>query len=298
MAEELDGKTNGMGITWPHHKRIAVMLTFDFDAEWLRSARAESKGASIGFTDFSRGQYGPHEGIFRCLSLLEQYGVKGTFFVPGKVVERYQEQVALIHEKGHELGYHGYAHEWKRNIPMEEEVSYMEKSERLLESVTGKKPIGHRAPASILHPFSYRLMAERGYLYSSSMKDCDYAYLKHGENRKNPIVEIPNDITLDDFTFFYFTFDRPQVRAVYTNREVFSIWRDEFDGLAEEGDKVFCLKLHPQLIGRGSRIAMLGELIGYMQQHGAWIATCEEVARYVLAANGYGQGDKEYGTLA
>ena len=28
---------------------------------------------------------------------------------------------------------------------------------------------------------------------------------------------------------------------------------------------------------------MVGELIAYMQSHGAWIATCEETARYVLS---------------
>ena len=42
------------------------------------------------------------------------------------------------------------------------------------------------------------------------------------------------------------------------------------------------LKLHPQMIGRASRIAMVGDLLAYMKGHGAWIATCEEVARYVL----------------
>lgn len=47
-----------------------------------------------------------------------------------------------------------------------------------------------------------------------------------------------------------------------------------------------CLKLHPQLIGRSGRIRMLERLVLYMRQNGAWIAGCEEVARYVLAQNG------------
>ena len=36
------------------------------------------------------------------------------------------------------------------------------------------------------------------------------------------------------------------------------------------------------MIGRGSRIAAVGEFIAYMQRHGAWITTCENVAKYVL----------------
>ena len=35
-----------------------------------------------------------------------------------------------------------------------------------------------------------------------------------------------------------------------------------------------------------SRIRMLERLVLYMRQNGAWIAGCEEVARYVLAQNG------------
>ena len=62
--------------------------------------------------------------------------------------------------------------------------------------------------------------------------------------------------------------------------------KQEFDALALEGNKIFILKLHPQMIGRASRIGMVGELIAYMQDHGAWIATCEEVARYVQQQNG------------
>ena len=66
---------------------------------------------------------------------------------------------------------------------------------------------------------------------------------------------------------------------MYTNREVLGNWKAEFDGLAEEGDKIFVLKLHPQMIGRASRIAMVGEFISYMKGLGAWIDTSLAVAR-------------------
>lgn len=41
------------------------------------------------------------------------------------------------------------------------------------------------------------------------------------------------------------------------------------------------LKLHPQLIGRSSRVRMLERFIAYMKANGAWLASCEDVARYV-----------------
>ena len=34
------------------------------------------------------------------------------------------------------------------------------------------------------------------------------------------------------------------------------------------------------MIGRASRIGMVGEFIAYMQNHGAWITTCEDCLLY------------------
>ena len=281
-----DGNTNGPAFSWPDGKRIAVMVTFDYDAEFLRMSRAKSKGTSIGFTDFSRGQYGPHEGLARCLDMLDTMNIKSTFFVPGAVIETYRDTVEEIHRRGHELACHGYQHESSPELTREEMEEILDKSESLLFDITGKKPAGHRAPESVLQDFMPELLAKRGYLYSSSMKDCDWAYLWEKDGKELPLVELPNDITMDDFTYYYFTFSDPAVRCMYPNREVYGNWKQEFDALALEGNKIFILKLHPQMIGRASRIGMVGELIAYMQDHGAWIATCEEVARYVQQQNG------------
>ncbi len=281
-----DGKTNGPAFSWPDGKRIAVMVTFDYDAEFLRISRAKSKGTTIGFTDFSRGQYGPHEGLARCLDMLDTMNIKSTFFVPGAVIETYRDTVEEIHRRGHELACHGYQHESDPELSRDEMIKILDKSEALLAEITGKKPVGHRAPESVLQDFMPELLTERGYLYSSSMKDCDWAYLWEKDQRELPLVELPNDITMDDFTYYYFTFSDPAVRCMYPNREVFGNWKQEFDGLALEGNKIFILKLHPQMIGRASRIGMVGEFIAYMQNHGAWITTCEDVARYVQKQNG------------
>ena len=113
---------NGDGIKWPHGKRIAVLLTFDFDAEYLRySVTGQS---ALGFSDISRGQYGPHEGLKRCLDMLARQNIKTTFFVPGIVAEKYADEVKQIAAAGHELAYHGYAHDARPGIP-EAELPYV-----------------------------------------------------------------------------------------------------------------------------------------------------------------------------
>lgn len=281
MPAKING---GEGITWPDNKRIAVMLTFDFDAECLQYSYF--KTTDIPFADLSRGRYGPEEGLQRCLDVLAANRVKATFFVPGYVAEHYEQRVRGIVAAGHELGYHGYHHESVPGISREEELKNMEKAEALLTKLYGKKLLGHRGPNSLLYPFSINLIQERGYIYSSSMKTCDWAYIYEREGQKIPVVELPGDCTLDDYSYYFYSLRHPNRINLANDRLVREIWQDEFDGLAAEGDKILCLKLHPQLIGRASRSRMLSGLIAYMKDNGAWIATCEDVARYVLASNG------------
>lgn len=270
---------NGDGIRWPDGKRIAVMLTFDFDAELLRQSVIGKE--PIGFSDRSRGQYGPHEGLARCLAMLRRQGIRTTFFVPGQIVERYPDEVRAIAADGHELAYHGYAHDATLGIPKDDEIRNMEKSEALLAAVSGKRPVGSRAPLDALQEYGVSLLQERGYLYDSTLKDCDWAYVHDGAS---PLVELPTEPGIDDFSYFYFSYaDEKTITCSYPADYVYGIWKEYFDELASEGDKVMVLKLHPQLIGRSSRIRMLERLVLYMRQNGAWITSCEEAARYVLA---------------
>jgi len=51
----------------------------------------------------------------------------------------------------------------------------------------------------------------------------------------------------------------------------------EFDSLIAE-DRYFCLAMHPQIIGRPSRITLLEELIKYILGHSVSARACDEVA--------------------
>lgn len=267
---------NGDGVTWPQGKRIAVMVTFDFDAELLRQSVIGKR--DISFSDTSRGKYGPDEGLARCLEMLRRQNLQTTFFVPGRVAELYPDKVQQIADAGHELAYHGYLHEASVDMPAVEEEANMAKSEALLQAFGGQKVVGYRGPLDLLPNCALDLMKRRGYLYCSTLKDCDWAYV----HPDTGIVELPTEPSLDDFSFFYFSYaDEATITCTYPVDYVYDIWRDNFDELADEGDKIMTLKLHPQLIGRASRVRMLERLIIYMRDNGAWLASCREVAAYV-----------------
>lgn len=267
---------NGDDMRWPKGKRIAVMVTFDFDAELLRKSVIGKR--EIGFSDTSRGKYGPDEGLARCLTMLKRQNLRTTFFVPGRIAELYPDKVQQIADAGHELAYHGYMHEATVDMSAEEEEANMVKSEELLARFSGKKPVGYRGPLDLLPNCALTLMQKRGYLYCSTLKDCDWAYI----HEDYPIVELPTEPTLDDFSWFYFSYaDEATITCSYPVDYVYDVWKDNFDELANEGDKIMVLKLHPQLIGRSSRVRMLERFIAYMKANGAWLASCEEVANYV-----------------
>ncbi len=270
---------NGNGIVWPDNKRIALMLTFDFDVEWLRYSREGRR--SLGFADRSRGEYAIEEGLTRCLRVLDKQNVESTFFVPGKVAETYPEEVKKIAEMGHEIAYHGWEHEDSIDMTQAEEFRNMERAEAVFRKLTGKKPTGARGCWNMTYAFTPELLRKRGYKYSSVMKNCDYAWMYPGD-AECPLIEFPVDHTFDDYTFFFFTFNTPQHRSNYPIDYVFDYWTDAFEELASEGDKIMVLKLHPQLIGRASRAVLLDRFITYAKDHDAWIASCNEVADYIL----------------
>lgn len=272
---------NGEGMVWPQGKRIALMVTFDYDLELLREAVYQRE---LGFADWSRGQYGTSEGLDRCLEVLDRHQVPATFFVPGLIAERYPEDVKKIAGGGHEIAYHGWGPQTSLDLSREEEEANMERAEKVFWDLLGQKPVGARGWRNITYPYTPTLLREHGYDYSSIMKDCDWAYVYPQEPS---IVELPTEHTLDDYTYFFFSFDKPQHRASYPVDYVFDIWKDTLDELASEGDKVMVLKLHPQLIGRSSRVRLLHRFLTYASDQGAWIATCREVAAYV----GLHQGD-------
>ena len=120
-------------------KRCTVLLTFDFDAESSKMA----KGLTTP-TPLSQGEYGARVGLPRVLALLDQYGIKSTFFVPGIVAEMHPELVQRLHAEGHEIGHHGYTHITPVTLNYGDEREQVRKGIEAIEKVVGIRPNTHR----------------------------------------------------------------------------------------------------------------------------------------------------------
>ena len=271
-------------MNWPDKKRIAVMMAFDLDAETMWTTHGD--GSTAHMTNLSRGAYGLKQGVPRILDMLDSHQVKATFFIPGVVAEHYPEVVKEIARRGHDIGFHGYLHEESTKTTYEQEDATMRHSEKIIYDLTGQKIAGHRAPGGVIHDYSLRLFLEHGYIYSSNWRDSDGPFLHQIDGKTVPLVELPKDSIFDDTAYDFYTDAAPERYGLKSPDEMFEIWKDEFDSLAVEG-RMINFVLHPQFVGRASRVQMLSRLIGYMKSHGAWIDTNRAVASWVLKENGF-----------
>jgi peptidoglycan/xylan/chitin deacetylase (PgdA/CDA1 family) len=93
---------------WPEGVRCCAVLSFDLDADLFWSVWLNGKPTLL---DRSQGEYGPRVGLPRILAMLARHDLEATFFVPGRIAERYPDAVAAIAEAGHEIAHHGHNHE-------------------------------------------------------------------------------------------------------------------------------------------------------------------------------------------
>ncbi|MHA1722079.1 MAG: polysaccharide deacetylase family protein [Candidatus Baldrarchaeia archaeon] len=254
---------------WPKEKISALILTFDFDAESAEYRKCPDKPVKL-----SKGIYGAKKGLPRILNLLDKHQIKATFFVCGWVAEKYPEITREIVKRGHEVAAHGYLHENLSELSYHEEEEVFRKTIKAIESVCKVKPKGFRAPYWEFSENTLSFLGKYEFLYDSSFMDDDIPYIiELEENRK--IVELPVEWVLDDWQLF-------EVHRK-TPAQVYETWISEIDAAYEERT-LTVLTMHPQCIGRPSRIRLLDDLIVYAKRYKKlWITKAIDVAKWAFS---------------
>ncbi|MGD9347268.1 MAG: polysaccharide deacetylase [Candidatus Aminicenantes bacterium] len=261
---------------WPDGAKVAVALSFDFDAE---TNALRDMNISPGI--FSQGEYASRTSIPRILALLDKYEIPASFFVPAVTALLHPGKIkAIVDKKVHEVGMHGWIHERNSLLSEDEERRLMQQSYQTLKEVTGRTPSGIRTPSWDFSRSTLMLIRELGLLYDSSLMADDRPYELIEDGKPTGVVELPVEWLLDDYPYFGFS-RYSSVRPHIKPMDVFDIWAAEFEKAYEEGT-LFVLTMHPKYIGHRSRIAMLEALINHMKKRkGVWFATHEDIALYV-----------------
>jgi peptidoglycan/xylan/chitin deacetylase (PgdA/CDA1 family) len=102
----------------------------------------------------------------RILDTLDELGLRATFFVEGLNAELYPEALLWIANSGHELGYHGWLHEYWPNLSPPNEARALERGVHKMHEL-GVRPRGFRPPGGRLTPSSPELLENLGFTHCS-----------------------------------------------------------------------------------------------------------------------------------
>ncbi len=251
-----------------------ICLSFDFDAMSVWFGYDNTTPAML-----YRGEYGARVGVPRILELLQRHTIQATFFIPGHTIESFPESVEAIIAAGHEVGHHSYAHVDPSRQTAAEERADMERALQALNRI-GIKPLGFRSPSADYSSVTLALLEEYGFLYDSSLMADDFRpyHPRIGDQvtQQSPLIrgreariwELPMSFELDDWVHFQFNFN-PYRNGTSAPSKVLEIWQAEFDWMHANIDGgILTVALHPQVIGRAHRVAMLEQFIAHCQQSG------------------------------
>ncbi|MGA2927450.1 MAG: polysaccharide deacetylase family protein [Solirubrobacteraceae bacterium] len=145
-----------------------LLLSVDFE-DWHQLVRRR-----VGTADWQR----PGRALARqtdvLLALLDELGVRATFFILGISARAHPQLVQAIASRGHEIGSHGDAHRPVHRQTPSEFAADLRAARETIEQLTGRSPVGYRAPAFSVtreSPWAYDVLADEGLAYDASQHD-------------------------------------------------------------------------------------------------------------------------------
>jgi len=130
------------------------------------------KELALTFDD-GPGNYTP-----KVLEVLKKYNVKATFFMEGDQVEFRQKIAKMVFDDGHEVYSHSYSHPnfyfYKKDDYRQQLSKEIDKAEKLIQGVTGKKPNVMRMPYGYVRGWVKEVAKEKGYVLVNWTFGCDW----------------------------------------------------------------------------------------------------------------------------
>ena len=111
-------------------------------------------------------------GTRRLLALLDEAGVRATFFVLGYAAERATGLIREIASGGHEIASHGYGHHFIYKLTPDQFREDLQRSIAILEPLADRPVVGHRAPYFSITPkseWALDVLCECGVHFDSSL---------------------------------------------------------------------------------------------------------------------------------
>lgn len=248
---------------------------------------------------FSIPSFIVRDGTALLLNLFDKYKLKATFFVPSIVAERFQDTINEIVERKHEVACHGLKHDPREIfLDVNKQIQTIKKATETIQSVTGLRPLGFRAPLFKINRKCWAALQENGYTYDSSVVSSPLFgshkmffsakpfFLNTFETRKNNnLIEIPVSVN----PFLPVPLGGTWIRIFGSRWAKIGIKM----GFISQTPVVFYIHpkdVVPRKYGRkwyyyrntGNCMKMLEEVIKYAKQNGAKFLKAIELANLVI----------------
>lgn len=259
----------------PDACRAAVSVTFDN----LGEAADLERGLWPEEEPLGR-HFSVRRALPRILGLLEELDLRSTFYVEGLNAELYPEALLEIVDSGHEVGCHGWRHEYWPDLSPSEEARLLERGVHRMREI-GVGPEGFRPPGGRLTCSSPRLLEDLGFTHCSPAG--------RGTGFLDGLVALPFAWRVLDAYHYLPRFGG--LREAFTGSDE-SLPPDRFRetlgsvlrGIVRDGGHL-TLVFHPFLEEQEDRFAIVrGELEGLrdlVEDHTVWCAPHRDVASWV-----------------
>ncbi|XRM36828.1 hypothetical protein ABZX51_000313 [Aspergillus tubingensis] len=287
-------------------KKIRVAISIDLDAVsgWLGTGKSPDNILA----DYSAGFFGARVGVPRLLNMLKKLNLadRCTWFVPGHSAESFPDEVQQVVDSGCEIALHGYAHEGAYQMTPEQERDVLVKCIDIAKKLTGKKPVGYRAPLYQLRESTLDLLEEFGFEYDSSITEHDSypifaprrpaiepidfskpasSWMKPlpASSDRRPLVCVPCNWYMEDMTPMQFLPHAPNSHGYTDARVMENMWKDRFLWIREnEEEPLFPILMHPDTSGMVHVIGMQERFLNWLKSWGDEVEFCQtvEVAKW------------------
>ena len=287
LAGRSDGvplQTSKAGEFWPGGARLVVSISMQFESGGQPPKGTDSPFPKVDFpasvpSDPATNAwfaYGYREGIPRMLDLWDRHGVKVTSHMIGEAAKRHPELAREIVARGHEAAGHG--PRWSSQYAMSraEEKQFIEQAARMVEEVTGQRPVGYNANWLRRGPNTLSLLQELGYLYHIDDVSRDEPFIEQ-VNRKDFVV-VPYTLRNNDILLIE--------GRNYSPGKFLEQIKLDFDQLYEEAGsrrRMMSVSAHDRISGTPQMVRVWDEFLQYAKSKpGVAFMRKDEIARYAL----------------
>jgi len=160
--------TRGTVVDQMSASRPTLLLSIDYE-DWHQLVRRR-----VGASNWREAGPALARQTDALLALFDELGARATFFVLGMAARAHPELLGRIVAGGHEIGCHGDAHLPVHGQTPNEFAADVRTAKATIEDLTGRTPIGYRAPAFSItraSSWAYDVLAAEGFAYDASQHD-------------------------------------------------------------------------------------------------------------------------------